>query len=180
METRRRLACGSPGDIRLSRRLAGGPAVHRQFHNPGLAGGELWRIINGGYGKSRPKVVVITIGVNNVIAGDTPERIAAGEIAVAEAAAKEFPGASIFLLGPLPCGHEPSDQRRLATDMIHSLISKAQLPAGVKYINPNSWFVDADNRFVPGLYGGDGIHLTADGYKAWLSGLAPYISPVLK
>ncbi len=134
----------------------------------------LWRIINGGYGKSRPKVV------NNVIAGDTPERIAAGEITVAEAAAKEFPGASIFLLGPLPCGHEPSDPRRLATDMIHSLVSKAQLPAGVKYINPTSWFVDEDSRFIPGLYGGDGIHLTSDGYKAWLRGLAPYISPALK
>lgn len=140
----------------------------------------LWRIINGGYGKSRPKVVVITIGVNNVIAGDTPERIAAGEIAVAEAAAKEFPGASIFLLGPLPCGHEPSDPRRLATDMIHSLVSKAQLPTGVKYINPTSWFVDEDSRFIPELYGGDGIHLTPDGYKAWLRGLAPYISPALK
>ena len=140
----------------------------------------LWRIINGDYGKSAPKAVVITIGVNNVIAGDTPERVAKGEIAVAAAALKEFPEASIFLLGPLPCGAEPSDPRRLATDMIHTSLKNATLPPGIKYINPTSWFVDSDGRFIPGLYGGDGIHLTSDGYKAWLRGLAPHISPTLK
>lgn len=140
----------------------------------------LWRIINGSYGKSHPKAVVITIGVNNVIAGDTPERIAAGVTAVAEAASKEFPGAAIYLLGPLPSGSEPSDPRRLATDMIHRIVGATSLPSGVLYLNPTSWFTGSDGRFLPGLYSGDGIHLTSEGYETWIRNLAPYLSSALK
>lgn len=175
----RRLVTWGPGKSAVE---AAFPGV--RWQSAGISGDRtqnvLWRIINGDYGQSGPKAVVITVGVNNVIAGDTPERIVAGEMEVVRAAAREFPNAAIFLLGPLPCGSEPSDARRLATDLIHSYLATETMPANVTYINPTQWFTDSDRRFIEGLYGGDGIHLTADGYTAWLRGLAPYLKPVLK
>lgn len=131
----------------------------------------LWRMQHGGYEKARPENVVITIGVNNINGGDRPEDVAEGIILVAQEAAKRYTGARIILFGLLPAGADNAAPLRVKSDAIHAILLNRQgeLPQGVEYINPTPWFIDAANNgaFTPGLYSGDGIHLTGDGYSVW-------------
>lgn len=130
----------------------------------------LWRIQNGDYNCARPENVVITIGINNVLAGgDTPQDIAAGIEAVAGEASRVFPDSRIILLGLLPAGLEPASDVRLKCDAIHAILAahREQLPDNVEYINPTPWFTLQDGKLDSLLYSGDYIHLTSAGYAQW-------------
>ena len=101
-----------------------------------------------------------------MIAGDVPADIVAGIEDCALEAHKQMPDTRIILLGVLPSGKEQGDIKRLACDEIHRLLCKVSLE-GVEYINPTSWFINEDGSLKTGLYGGDFIHLTPEGYKVW-------------
>ncbi|WP_289733755.1 hypothetical protein [Paramuribaculum intestinale] len=51
----------------------------------------LWRLRNYDYNVCRPGCVVIAVGINNLIGGDTPDDTSEGIIRVAEEAEKFFP-----------------------------------------------------------------------------------------
>ena len=131
----------------------------------------LWRIQHGNYETARPENVAITIGVNNINGGDRPEDVAEGILLIAREAAQRYAGARIILFGLLPAGADNSDPLRVKSDAIHAILlsRQAELPQGVEYVNPTLWFTDAANNgtLLPGLYSGDGIHLTGDGYSVW-------------
>lgn len=129
----------------------------------------LWRMEHGDYQAARPETIAITIGVNNLIAGDRPEEVAEGIEAVAREAARLFPDSCIILFGLLPAGADGSDPLRRKSLRVHRLLAerKAALPDNVRYVDPTAWFIAPDGKFLPGLYSGDNIHLTADGYRLW-------------
>ena len=126
----------------------------------------LWRLQNGGYGRCNPKTVIITIGINNVIAGDAPKDIARGVIACAKEAVTQMPDARIIVLGPLPAGLEPDSDRRKACDAIHSYLAKHKV-RNVEYVNPASWFINPDGSMKTELYSRDHLHLSRQGYSVW-------------
>lgn len=126
----------------------------------------LWRVMHGDYGKSNPSYVVITIGVNNIVAGHQSGNIAEGIRKVAFESKKQFPDAKIVLLGLLPVGLEKDSDRRKQYDAIHELL-KQQDWGTINYVNPTSWFTYKDGRLKEGLYGGDHLHLTSKGYEVW-------------
>ena len=126
----------------------------------------IWRLQNGGYGRCNPKTVVITIGINNVIAGDDPKDIARGVIACAKEARIQMPDARIIVFGPLPAGLELDSDRRKACDEIHSFLAKHKVWK-VEYINPTSWFINPDGSLKTELYSRDYLHLSRQGYAVW-------------
>ena len=69
-----------------------------QWESAGISGDRtetlLWRVQNGVYGKAKPRFVVVTIGVNNVIAGHKASDIAAGI-------------RKVDVYKRQPCSHEP-------------------------------------------------------------------------
>ena len=129
----------------------------------------LWRIRFGNYNACHPTNVIIAIGINNLI-GDhnTPEEVTQGLIAVTKEAKKQFPKSRIILMGLLPSGKEINSDIRQACNEIHRRLAKAKLK-GIEYINPTSWFTEANGTISSGLYGGDYIHLTEEGYRVWAS-----------
>lgn len=131
----------------------------------------LWRIQHGRYESARPENIAITIGINNLISGDNPGDVADGIMAVAQEAAQRYAGSQIILFGLLPGGSDNNATLRVKSDAVHAqlLSRQSELPANVRYINPTPWFIDPANNGVllPGLYSGDGIHLTAEGYRIW-------------
>lgn len=149
-----------------------------QWESAGISGDRtetlLWRVQNGVYGKANPRFVVVTIGVNNVIAGHKASDIAAGIRKVALAAKEQFPHSKILLLGLLPVGLEKDSDRRQQYDQIHKIL-KQQNWGNIQYVDPTSWFTDADGRLKEELYGGDHLHLTTKGYEVWCR----YIKEVL-
>lgn len=133
----------------------------------------LWRVLHGNYGACSPQNVVIAIGVNNLADGDSPREVAEGIIRVAEAACKEFDNSRIFLLGMLPAGISPDSELRVRSNEVHRLLASHRFERA-EYTDPTSWFVRPDGSLDMALYGGDGIHLTAQGYAVFarhLSGL---------
>lgn len=141
-----------------------------QWESAGISGDRtetlLWRIQNGDYGKAKPTYVVITIGVNNIIAGHQAKDIASGIRKVTLVSKKQFPDSKILLLGLLPVGLEKQSDRRQQYDQIHKIL-KQQDWGTIRYVNPTSWFTDADGRLKEELYGGDHLHLTTKGYEVW-------------
>lgn len=126
----------------------------------------LWRILNGRYEKCLPSYVVITIGVNNIVAGHRSEDIADGIQKVAKVSRKQFPDSKILLLGLLPVGLEKTSERRIQYDFIHAKLEQQDW-GSIRYVNPTSWFTDEEGRLKEELYGGDHLHLTPKGYEVW-------------
>ncbi len=143
---------------------------HMIWESAGISGDRtetlLWRIENGGYGKANPAYVVITIGVNNIVAGHNATDIAAGIRQVALASRKQFPKAKIVLLGLLPVGLEKESPRRKQYDQIHAILARQDW-GNIIYVDPTSWFTRPDGILIEELYGGDHLHLTAKGYEVW-------------
>lgn len=137
----------------------------------------LWRIQNGGYGKSKPTYVFITIGVNNLIAGHRTDEIAAGIKAVVEASRKEFPDSKIVLFGLLPVGLEKVSERRQKCEAIHRILAQ-QNWGDVQYVNPAPWFTQANGELRTELYGGDYLHLTPKGYEVWCQHIKDMLSSI--
>ena len=134
----------------------------------------LWRIRYGNYNRCTPENVVITIGINNVTAGDTADFIAEGIVACAEEARRQMPQARIILLGLLPAGLEADSYNRTVCNDIHRILARKKIK-GVEYINPTAWFINADGSLKKELYGGDHLHLSEVGYSLWSKKIAEII-----
>ena len=110
----------------------------------------LWRIRFGNYNISHPENIVIAIGINNLLSGnDTAEEVAARIIAVSKEAWNQFPDSRIILIGLLPAGKENKSPIRLQYDKIHHILATTKIK-GVEYINPTSWFTEADGSIKSG------------------------------
>lgn len=130
----------------------------------------LWRIRYSNYETCYPQNAVITIGINNLMAGDSPEQVVDGIMAVVDETRKRLPNTKIVLLGGVPAGKGLGDEIRMKCDEVHHILSKRKTQ-GVHYVNPTLWFVDEKGDIRPELYGGDYIHLTQQGYKVWATEL---------
>lgn len=126
----------------------------------------LWRLQKDNYNCCHPEVAFITIGINNVIGGDSPADVAVGIIACALEAQKQFPGTRIVLFGLLPSGKEKTSENRIKCDKIHAILNEQILP-GITYVNPTKWFINPDGSLKTELYVADFLHLNAEGYKVW-------------
>jgi lysophospholipase L1-like esterase len=138
----------------------------------------LWRLQHGNYAKAQPKVMVITIGVNNIIAGDSPREITEGILSITQWAAKHMPHTKLVLLGPLPTGLKKDDPNRKGYEEIHQILSQTRLKS-IIYLHPTAGFILPDGDLDNSKYSSDGIHLQADGYKAWAEALKTVITQLL-
>ena len=162
----RQAVSSKPGKLAMDQVLG-----ENQWESAGISGDRtqnlLWRLQHGNYNACHPQNAVITIGINNLLSGsDSPENVAEGIIAVAKEAKKQLPNTRIILFGLLPSGKEGTSEIRIKCDKIHQMLSNTKIK-GVEYVNPTSWFTEVGGTMKPGLYSGDYIHLTSDGYKVW-------------
>lgn len=162
----RNLVTYKPGKQIMDRLLG-----EAQWESAGISGDRvqnlLWRLRYGNYTACDPENVIISIGINNLIAeNDKLEDVAAGLIAVADEARTQFPDKRIILMGLLPSGKEKNNAIRIKCDTIHSILAKHNFK-GIEYINPTSWFTDAEGTITPGTYSSDYIHLSDKGYEIW-------------
>ena len=170
----RKAVVGKPGKQAMDQVLG-----ENQWESAGISGDRtqnlLWRLQHGNYNVCHPQNAVIGIGINNLLSGsDSPEDVAEGIIAVAKEAKKQLPDTRIILLGLLPSGKEGNSEIRQKCDKIHQILAKTKIK-GVEYVNPTSWFVEADGTMKSGLYGGDYVHLTTEGYKVWATEIGKLI-----
>lgn len=135
----------------------------------------LWRIRNENYNDCLPDNVIIAIGINNLLSeNDTPREVAEGIIEVTREAEKTFPDANIILLGLLPAGKELKSEIRTQCNEIHHILSRHSFTKA-RYTNPTKWFLSANGELRDGLYAGDYVHLTSEGYEVMASGIKKLI-----
>lgn len=136
----------------------------------------LWRVKYGSYTGCEPENIVISIGVNNLIGEtDTAEEVASGIITLARETIIKFPNSRIILLGPLPAGKESLNPVRIQYNRIQQILNATRIKQ-VQYVDPTSWFVANDGSMRDGLYSGDYIHLSGEGYQVWADQIAKLVS----
>jgi lysophospholipase L1-like esterase len=137
----------------------------------------LWRLQHGNYAKAQPKIMVITVGVNNIIAGDSPTEIAEGISSIIQWATKNMTHTKLVLLGPLPTGLKKEDPNRKKYEQIHQLLTKTHLKS-VIYLHLTDGFILPNGDLDSTKYSSDGIHLLPEGYKVWATTLKPTIDQI--
>ncbi|MBQ7964160.1 MAG: prolyl oligopeptidase family serine peptidase [Alistipes sp.] len=148
------------------------------WENAGISGDRtqhlLWRLKNCNYNRCSPEVAVITIGINNINAGDEAKDVAEGIVACAEEARRQMPDTRIILLGLLPADKPANAWMRRACDEVHAHLKRANIK-DVEYNNPTSWFTLDNGELNTALYSKDNLHLSAEGYKVWSKKIAELI-----
>ena len=138
----------------------------------------LWRLQNGNYASSKPKLLVLTIGVNN-FNEDSGEETADGIKLILEWLQVNMPETKVLLIGPLPTGLHPNSSNRIKYDMVHSII-KNYTSAQVTYLPLTKYFIKQDGELDTNYCSGDGIHLIEPGYELWARLLKEAVGKVLK
>ena len=138
----------------------------------------LWRLQNGNYASSKPKLLVLTIGVNN-FNEDSGEETADGIKLILDWLQANMPETKVLLIGPLPTGLHPNSSNRIKYDMVHSII-KNYTSAQVTYLPLTKYFIKHDGELDTNYCSGDGIHLIEPGYELWARLLKEAVGGVLK
>ena len=161
----------APGGTRVFDRFQGS----RRALSLGLSGDRtehlLYRIEHGALARLEPRVVVLQIGVNNIVAaGHTGSETALGIEAVVAALRRTEPQAMVIIAGPFPAGATPDDPRRVEIDRVHDSIRALHDGEQVFYVDLRELFLDASGRPNECL-AGDHIHITRAGQEAWMKAL---------
>jgi lysophospholipase L1-like esterase/pimeloyl-ACP methyl ester carboxylesterase len=138
----------------------------------------LWRLQHGAYAAAKPKVAVLTIGVNN-FPDDTGEEVAMGIHEIVKWMKKRMPATKIILIGPLPTGLKKEDVNRKKYEKVQSLV-KEEDGGQVSYLPVASAFIKADGDLNLEYFSGDGIHLVQKGYELWATLLKEAVEKIIK
>lgn len=154
--------------------------------NLGIAGDRteniLYRIQRLDFSRSKPELAVLMMGTNNLNMPlpDPEEKVAAAlRKAVTLLKAKLPATATILVLGLPPNVMEPRSGFRQRVKTYNALLAAAPWPAGVKFLPVYEVFVDAEDRWKPGLTL-DGTHFSAAGYEELAKVLKEYLPSVEK
>ncbi|MGL5893582.1 MAG: GDSL-type esterase/lipase family protein, partial [Bacteroidales bacterium] len=174
----RSLITHKPGRLAADSEFAG-----FSWMNCGIAGDKTQQLIhrleNGKYESCEPKVVVLTIGVNNLSSAETAQGCFEGIVAVVEKINLKMPNSKVLLLGPLPALAR-EDKLRGDINDVHNKLSKQDWNSSVRYINPGSWFLNEDGNLLLELYSRDLLHLSNKGYEKWAKSMRPIIEEMIK
>ncbi|MDB4286329.1 GDSL-type esterase/lipase family protein [bacterium] len=144
--------------------------------NAGISGDRtqhiLWRLKNGSYKKASPKVIVLTIGVNN-FPHNSAKQISEGILKITTYIQTYFPGTRLIVSGVLPTGSKADSDQRRKYEKVHWYLSKTldktlYHPIGKDWILPSG-------ELNPAYCSADGIHLVEGGYVAWAKELQQHI-----
>ena len=136
----------------------------------------LWRLTHGELEGVSPKVVVVLIGTNNLTL-NTPGEIAAGIEAICAEIHRRSPASRILLLGLLPRGERPNDDRT-AVNEVNRRIAALEGRHGVAFLDIGSRFVAADGTISKDVMY-DFLHPSAKGYAIWSDAMAPTLTALL-
>jgi lysophospholipase L1-like esterase len=126
-----------------------------------------------------PAVVVLDIGANNLLQGNTPQETADGVLADVATIHQYLPVSHVIVLGILPGRQYPDDPYRSEGAQTNHLV--IQMLAG----DPKATFVDLGSIFVPpdGTISSsmmfDYLHPTQQGYMDLTNALLPIIEQAL-
>ena len=121
-----------------------------------------------------PRIVVLYAGENDLNRGITPEKVGADFVAFHDIISKDLPSSRLVVIGL-----KPSPLRWKLRDGMHrtNALIKAHCEAqrACAYVDPWPYMIGKDGNPKPDFFVEDGLHLTAEGYKAWTQMLGPVL-----
>lgn len=152
--------------------------------NIGIAGSQtkhlLWQFENGAIDGIHPRVVVLMIGVNHLLASPSHSTadIARGISTVVAKLREKLPHTKVLLLGTFPKDKSPVSPDRIKIRELNSLIAKLDDGKNVQYVDLTPKFLDAVGVLSPEI-SPDGVHLSPAGYAVWGEQLKPILNDEL-
>lgn len=167
----------------------GGNLVWQKYYDPllaanfGISGDEtgnlLWRITEGGaLNGFHPKVVVLMVGINNLIRGQTPEHTAEGITMVVGTVKSKLPDSRILLLGVFPCWQPATHPIREKVKRTNALIRSLHDGHHVFYLDIGHVFIEPDGNILKEKLQ-DTLHPSEKGYALWAEAMKPYLAELL-
>jgi len=125
-----------------------------------------------------PRVVFVLIGVNDLLAGTSPEALAIRHAALVAELRQRLPHTRIVVESLLPIREElVTRDVPLASATVrraNELLRSGATGAGADWLDVNAGLSDATGE-LDIRYSSDGLHLSAAGYRAWAARLRPYL-----
>jgi lysophospholipase L1-like esterase len=168
----------------------GGNPVWKKHYDPlhaanfGVSGDEtgnlLWRITEGGaLNGLKPTVVVLLIGINNLIRGQSAAQTAEGIGAVVGYLKTRLPETRTLLLGVFPCWQPATNPIRAKITQTNALIRPLHDGKQVFYLDLGDRFVEADGSILKEKLQ-DTLHPSEKGYAIWAEAMQPYLDDLLR
>lgn len=155
--------------------LLGRPVANRGIANDSIAD---VRARLGDLAALEPHTVFLLIGVNDLMAGASPEAMAADHAALVGELRRRLPRARLVIESLLPIRDELiARDEPLATPTVqraNQLLARNAAAAGADWLDLTAALADRSGQLDP-PYSSDGLHLSGAGYRAWAAALAPYL-----
>jgi len=146
--------------------------------NLGIAGdltqNVLWRIQEGALDGTKPQVVVVMIGINNLAGGFSPEQTAGGVRAIVGGVHSRLPAARVLLLSILPARQEPANPLRQRVAEANRLLADLAEPGCVDVQDFGSVLLEPNGTISKAILR-DFVHPTPTGYQRLSQAIAPWL-----
>ncbi|KSV61853.1 hypothetical protein N183_36855 [Sinorhizobium sp. Sb3] len=124
----------------------------------------LWRMNDMPLHEIFPKIVVILVGANNLIAGYAPADIALGVEEIAKKAKQTWPSADLRVVNILPQG-DAFDFRDQDRENANELLDNAAVHIGYRFVNTDDAGLTCNHSAPCANYRPDNLHLSPAGYE---------------
>jgi lysophospholipase L1-like esterase len=125
-----------------------------------------------------PRVVFVLVGINDLLAGASPEALAARHAALIAALRGRLPRARIVVESLLPIRDElvarDAELTSATVRRANELCRRGAAAASADWLDLHARLADPDGELDP-RYSSDGLHLSGAGYRAWAAALLPYL-----
>jgi len=132
---------------------------------------------------SKPKVVVLLAGFNNISSQydgrSSPENTADGIKEVVLRLKKAWPAAKILVLHVFPAGKPDSPDRKKINQINALLPARLRAERNVTLLDISPKFLASGGALRSELYA-DGVHLSARGYQTWAAAMAPALEKLFR
>jgi lysophospholipase L1-like esterase len=126
-----------------------------------------------------PRIVLLQIGINDLLAGAAPEALAVRHAALVAELRRRLPRARIVAESLLPIRDDlVARDAALTTATVqraNRLLEPAAAAAGAEWLDAYHPLADPAGQ-LDRRFSSDGLHLSAAGYQAWARALAAYLA----
>src|SRR5215831_8911456 len=154
----------------------------RKTANFGISGDRtqhvLWRIEHGNFDGIHPKAIVLLIGDNDSIHGNTPQEIADGVGAVVQKLRDKVPESKILLLAIFPSGERPESPQRVRAMAANVIFQKVADGRMIRYLDIGDRFTNRDGT-ISRIIMPDFDHLSPSGYLLWAEAIERVLKDLL-
>ena len=130
--------------------------------------------------RGKPKKIFLLIGINDISHKLSAEQIASNYERLVDRIISGSPQTKLYLQSIMPINNDFKRYKNLfGTEKVivetNALIKKIATEKGVAFIDLTNTLADETTGKLKVEFTNDGLHLTGNGYKAWVEKIRPYV-----